>query len=203
MRDLIAQMADDLALSPEEREQKIPSGGTPLIASRVHWAKTYLKQAGLVEQPKRGVIQISARGRDVLQSNPQKIDETFLQQFASFDHFVDRTKAVDQSESKAAATVPLEPSSTTPEEQIAAASGTLVEALRDALLARILEATPGFFEKLIVDLLVAMGYGGSRADAGERLTASRHVRSCSAQCVVEGVVQDCRAVFGLPKSTRP
>ncbi len=65
MRELIARIADDLHLTQSEREQEIPSGGTKLIANRVHWAKTYLKQAGLVEQPKRGKIKITARGQEV------------------------------------------------------------------------------------------------------------------------------------------
>ena len=169
MRDLIAQIADDLNLSLEERSQQIPSGGAPLIANRVHWAKTYLKQARLLEQPKRGSVQISARGQEVLAANPSKIDSTFLQKFDEFRNFVGKIKIDEGLTSQPAAAVPLEPSSTTPEEQIAAASRTLVETLRDALLARILEGSPAFFEKLIVDLLVAMGYGGSRTDAGERL----------------------------------
>lgn len=169
MRDLIAQIADDLNLTPEERDQQIPSGGTRLLANRVHWAKTYLKQAKLLEQPKRGSVQISARGREVLQGNLSKIDGTFLQKFDEFRTFVGKTKVEEGPTSQPTASISFEPSSPTPEEQIAAASGALVEALRDALLARILEGSPAFFEKLIVDLLIAMGYGGSRAEAGERL----------------------------------
>ena len=72
MRDLVERIADELKLT--EADQKIPSGGTRLIANRIHWAKTYLKQAGLLEQPKRAVVQISPRGREVLHSNPEKID---------------------------------------------------------------------------------------------------------------------------------
>lgn len=169
MRDLIAQIANDLELSDEERNELIPSGGTPLIANRVHWAKTYLKKAGLLEQPKRGTVQITERGRQVLQDSPSKIDGSMLQQFDEFRSFLGGAGADSVLTPSAAATSPTEPSNATPEEQIAAASATLTEALRDALLARILEGSPAFFEKLIVDLLVAMGYGGSRADAGERL----------------------------------
>jgi restriction system protein len=163
-----------LGLTPEERAQRIiPSGSTSVINSRVHWAKTYLKQAGLVSQPKRAVIEITSRGREVLAGNPTKIDAAQLQQFDEFRAFLGRTK-LDNSglvatvEPITVATVMAEPSST-PEEQITSASRALNEALRDALLARVLEGTPTFFEKLIVDLLMAMGYGGSRADAGEQL----------------------------------
>lgn len=88
MRELVAQIAADLALSPDDRNQQIPSGGTTVIASRVHWAKTYLKQAGLLEQPRRGFVQISSRGRQVLDANPTKIDAVLLQKFDEFRAFL-------------------------------------------------------------------------------------------------------------------
>ena len=177
MRDLVARVADDLHFSQLEREQVIPSGTVTVITSRVHWAKTYLKQAGLLEQPKRAHVQISARGREVLAANPLKIDSALLQKFNEFRDFLRRTKSADLL---SGSTQPSPPASTrpftvtiettsTPEEQITKASLTLNEALRDALLARVLESNPTFFERLIVDLLLAMGYGGSRADAGEQL----------------------------------
>jgi len=154
----------------------VPSGTMTVITSRVHWAKTYLKQAGLVEQPKRAHVKISARGQEVLARNPTKIDSALLQQFDQFRDFLTRTKSEDASSARTELTAPtLAPVSATtetantPEERIASASLTLHESLRDALLARVLEANPTFFEKLIVDLLLAMGYGGSRADAGEQL----------------------------------
>ena len=170
VRDLITCIADDLGLNQDERSQQIPSGSNTIIASRVHWAKTYLKQAGLLEQPKRGMVQITQRGREVLDSCPAKIDTALLQRFEDFRAFLSRTKA---SDGPTALSAPLgalvaEPSST-PEEQIGAAAKALNESLRDALLARILEASPTFFERLIIDLLLAMGYGGSRSDAGEQL----------------------------------
>ncbi len=176
MRDLVNRVADDLRLTQAEREQMIPSGSMTVITSRVHWAKTYLKQAGLVEQPKRAHVQISPRGRKVLASNPSKIDSALLQEFDEFRNFLTRTKSEDAPSlpgvpSPMASTLVIAPpeSANTPDEQIASASLTLNESLRDALLARVLEGNPTFFEKLIVDLLLAMGYGGSRADAGEQL----------------------------------
>ncbi len=168
MRELIAQIADDLGLTEHERAEQIPSGGTSVIASRVHWAKTYLKQAGLVEQPRRGIVQITKAGSEVLASNPEKIDQELLRKFPQFLAFLSRTKLQDASAAPLATQTLSEPSST-PEEQITAASFTLTESLRDSLLARILEAPATFFENLIVDLLLAMGYGGSRTDAGEHL----------------------------------
>lgn len=175
MRDLIRRIADDLGLSEEERAAQIPSGSTTIIASRVHWAKTYLKQAGLLEQPKRGVVQITQRGRDVLASNPTKIDTGLLEIYPEFQSFVRRTKSTSGPATEDLTMVGPAPESSsiqpseTPEEQITTASKTLNEALRDALLARILEASPTFFEQLIIDLLLRMGYGGSSADAGEHL----------------------------------
>ncbi len=180
MRDLVVCISDDLALTPEERAAEIPSGGATVIASRVGWAKTFLKQAGLVEQPKRGHVQITRRGRDALAANPAKIGVPLLMQYPEFRSFMDRTRAARGNDAAthpvanvAAANVSVASAPTsTPEEQIAAASRAHEEAVRDGLLARILEATPAFFEKLIVDLLLAMGYGGSRADAGEQLGKS-------------------------------
>ena len=176
MRDLVARVADDLSLSQSEREQMIPSGTMTVITNRVHWAKTYLKQAGLVEQPKRAHVQISVRGREVLTRNPAKVDTVLLQGFVEFRDFLRRTKLEDVPSAPATSTaatpapvIAVPETANTPEEQIASASLTLNESLRDALLARVLEGNPTFFEKLIVDLLLAMGYGGSRADAGEQL----------------------------------
>jgi restriction system protein len=119
-----------------------------------------------------GSLQITDRGRALLASNPERIDTTTLQRFAEFRDFVGRTKPdaglTAMTDSVPVAAPVAEPSST-PDEQITSASLALNESLRDSLLARVLEGTPGFFEKLIVDLLLAMGYGGSRADAGEQL----------------------------------
>jgi restriction system protein len=174
MRDLIARTADDLGLTDAEREQMIPSGSTTVIASRVHWAKTYLKQAGLLEQPKRAQVRISSEGQEVLAKGLAKIDIAFLQTFPAFQAFLSRTKGVNGTSGPSVPSanpklVATAETAATPEEQITSASLTLEESLRDALLARVLEAGPAFFERLIIDLLLAMGYGGSRSDAGEQL----------------------------------
>jgi restriction system protein len=167
MRDLITRIADDLGLSQEERVLRIPSGTATVIQNRVGWVKTYLKRAGLLAQPKHGVVEITQRGREVLSKNPEKIDVAFLNQFEEFHAF--QHKAKHNGASVETEVVLLVGPTSTPEEQIAAASKTLDQALRDALLARILEASPAFFERLIVDLLLKMGYGGAREDAGEQL----------------------------------
>jgi len=176
MRDLIGKVADDLRLNEEERSKRIPSGGETIISSRVHWAKTYLKQAGLLDQPKRAYVQISPRGREMLVKNPSRIDLSVLQQFEEFRAFLTRTRSSTPTVTPGLSTLsaaskapPLKALAETPEEQIEAASSVLEASLRDALLTRILEASPAFFERTIIDLLLAMGYGGSRADAGEQL----------------------------------
>ena len=174
MGELIARIADDLHLTQAEREERIPSGSLTVVASRVHWAKFYLKKAGFLDQPKRGCVRLAAQGRTLLKESPTAIDRTVLQQSADFRAFQNRKSgaAVPSVPPVAAAHPEPAPLSTfpeTPDDQIAAASREIDDSLRDALLQRVLERTPAFFERLILDLLLAMGYGGSRADAGERL----------------------------------
>ncbi len=181
MRDVVTRISDDLGLTAEERSAQLPSGSTSVIASRVHWAKTYLKQAGLVEQPRRAAVQISPQGRELLATNPSRIDATLLTRFEGFRSFQTRTRHDNLQTAEAASPmtaaaagsaalrVAAEISTRTPDDQIDAAHKALELSLRDALMARILEGSPSFFEKLIIDLLLAMGYGGSRSDAGERL----------------------------------
>jgi restriction system protein len=126
------------------------------------------------------VVEITSPGREILAGKPEKIDAALLQQFDEFRTFIGKTKSDTGSITALASglitgsgTLDVGPitavPSSTPEEQITSASLALNEALRDALMTRILEGAPTFFEELIVDLLMAMGYGGSRADAGEQL----------------------------------
>jgi restriction system protein len=117
MRDLIVRVADDLGLSQEERDIRTPSGMSTVIATRIHWAKTYLKQAGLLSQPKHGVVEISGRGREVLAKNPDKIDAKLLEQFEEFRAFQHRTRTEPSSPSQGEA-APVTPPEV-PEEQIA------------------------------------------------------------------------------------
>lgn len=183
VRDLIKRISDDLRLTAEERAQLLPSGTTSLIANRVHWAKTYLKQAGLVEQPSRGVVRITQRGREILGSTAGPITLDILQRFDEFRSFQTRTRTevpasvsghetVVQSPAHPDANGSASPSTSTPVEQIEAAKRALDGALRQDLLEHILEASPEFFERLIIDLLLAMGYGGSRNEAAEHLGRS-------------------------------
>ncbi len=170
MRDATAELGSELMLSQEEQVRMLPKGKTTIFHSRVGWAKTYLKQAGLVEQPAR------AGGRDVLASNPAKIDGELLSQFAEFRAFLERSRVgrTPGAPSKPDEPLPDLPVPTTiaPEERIQQAHAELDPDLRSSLLDRMVQASPEFFETLVLDLLGALGYGGMRAGARERLGKS-------------------------------
>jgi restriction system protein len=166
---LAAQViADSLGLTEEEREEMLPSGKQRLLHNRVHWAKFYMSKAGLIDSPKRGVFVASPAGHALLATNPTQIDVESLKAYPSFASFYSASATTGSpSEVPAAAAAAL--STSTPEEQIDAAHAVLTSALRADLLARILEQSPAFFERVIVDLLVGMGYGGSHENAAMRL----------------------------------
>ena len=167
MGELIQRIADDLGLSDEERSRLLPSGSTTVIGSRVGWAKTYLKQAGLIEQPSRGMARSTPQGREWLARSPKQIELADLRTLPAFRAFASRTRGGISITASEEPTLPQR--SETPNEQITAAAQTLDVLLREAVLARILAAPPAFFERLIIDLLLAMGYGGSGEDAGRQL----------------------------------
>ena len=163
---IITKIADLYELTEDERDAKIPSGRTTVLANRVHWAITYMVQAGLLTRPRRAVAIATDRGRDVYQKNSQRIDNNTLEQFAEFHEFKARTKssgnnAKDSVDKDDAEDEMFAADKATPEERIEAAADEMNAALRKELLARILEAEPSFFEHLIIDLMLAMGYGGS------------------------------------------
>lgn len=177
IREARDAMADHFGLTAEERSAEIPSGrGVTLISSRVAWAKAYLKQAGLVAQPRRGWVGLTDRGRDVLRRGPQSLNIGFLEEFAEFRAFRDRSRpSVDSSNGNpSSATSHSLPETTpdaivSPEERLAAAARDLEVGVAAELLDTVRALSPEAFEGLIVDLLVGMGFGGSRKDAGQRL----------------------------------
>ncbi len=166
-----ARIADRLGLSEAEREEMLPSGRQRLLHSRVHWAKFYLAKAGLVDNSRRGLFVATQAGRDLLASRPTRIDVSLLKTYPSFNEFYDRSEGADATD-RASVVEPAMPAETTPEEQIDAAHGVLTAALKADLLERIFDQSPSFFERLIVELLVAMGYGGSHEDAARQLGRS-------------------------------
>lgn len=169
--DVVERVAESLALTAEERAQLLPSGRQTLFANRVHWAKTYLNKAGLVEITRRGHFTITDRGKIALQSNPERIDNAFLNRFEEFRDFVKGSQQED-AEAPPVALSPIELRSQTPDEIMREAHREIDASLRRDLLDRVRGAPPEFFERLLVNLLLGMGFGGSVADAGRALGRS-------------------------------
>jgi restriction system protein len=163
IRDCVDRIAQELNLSTDAVNELLPSGKQTRFANRVHWAKTYLTQAKLLETTGRGRFKATERGIAVLRDNPDRIDNNFLAQFPEFQEFATRHTVETQTEVPAPTTV------VTPEESIEQAFDDITDELRANLLERIRSASPAFFERLIVDLLIRMGYGGSRSEAGRRV----------------------------------
>lgn len=163
-------IADSLELSQDEREELLPSGKQRILHNRIHWAKFYMTKAGLIESPKRGVFLATEAGQELLLSKPAQIDVETLKTYSAFNEFYDTSNS--QAEDSVQSQPKIEPSKVTPEEQIEAAHSTINAALKSELLTRLLDQTPTFFEAVIVDLLVAMGYGGTHENAALRLGKS-------------------------------
>ena len=168
LREAEESLAQHFGLTPAEQAALLPSGQQAIFKNRVGWARTYLKKAALIESPKRGVFRITARGLETLTLNPTRIDSKFLEQWPEFIEFRDAAKPNG---------APLQHLETplagmTPEEAIEQAHQSMREQLAQELLTRVLACSPTFFEQIVVELLVKMGYGGSRRDAGERVGQS-------------------------------
>jgi restriction system protein len=170
--DVAERIADEFGLSQEERKQMLPSGRQRVLHNRVHWAKFYMSKAGLTASQRRGWFSASEAGRALLGRNPERIDVSELMKIPSFVEFYAGTKSdeVVAATENLGVRTPVE--YITPEEQIDAAHLALQAVLRDELLQRILQNSPSFFEGVIVDLLVAMGYGGSHQNAATQLGGS-------------------------------
>ncbi len=173
IRDCIDRLGEHFSLSEQERVELIPSGRMTRLASRVHWAATYMAQAGLVERPRRGVVVATERGREVLRGHQGRIDIPLLESFAEFQAFRERGRRNgDGPAAVEVAVAALDPIPKSPNERLEEAASEIESAIRSALLRRILAADPGVFEGLVVKLLEAMGYGGGRAGAGVRVGQS-------------------------------
>jgi restriction system protein len=171
--DVVESLATDMKLTPEEAAELIPSGKQTTFRNRVHWAKSYLKQAGLVEATRRAHFRISDRGRAVLAAKPERIDIKFLGDFPEFVEFQKRENSSSTATSNEEdLEKKIENSIETPDDLIRSAHGRLNFALGKDILDRILVAPPSFFERLIVNLLLAMDYGGSAIEAGRAIGRS-------------------------------
>jgi restriction system protein len=173
-RTLAENVAEHFQLSTDDRSQMLPSGKAPVFRSRTGWALSYMKQAGLVTSPRRGWYQITPLGKDVLKAIPDRIDNEFLMRFDGFRDF----RARSRSEAPVAGgpddgvevlpVAPIEP----PDEALERAYGRLRIAVESELVDTLKNVAPAFFEQLVIDLLVRMGYGGNRAEAARAIGRS-------------------------------
>ncbi|MDF3130489.1 restriction endonuclease [Kiritimatiellaeota bacterium B1221] len=170
-RDAIEILAEGFSLTDEERRELLPSGSQAVFDNRVGWARSYLKQAGLLDSPKRGFFKITERGRELLNSGITKIDNSVLEQFEEFQEFKNRKKKKDDTKSDDSIESSID-SDQTPEDQIASAYRTIKAGIQKEILENIMNSSPAFFERLVIDLIVRMGYGGSRSDAGRAIGKS-------------------------------
>lgn len=164
LQDLYVLLANHFNLTDEDISEKLPSGKQTVLVNRVGWARTYLNRAGLIKVVKRAVFQITEEGLNVIK-NPTltRIDRKFLTKYDSFNEFINNTSNEQKSTE-----IPVNEEQT-PLELIEYNYNVLKNELQELVLGKILECSPTFFEGLIVDLIVAMGYGGSVNDAGRAI----------------------------------
>lgn len=165
LADARQELAKHFQLTEEELEELLPSGRQARYANRVAWAKVYLERGGLLSSPKRAHFQITERGREVLQNPPEEISIKFLSQYPEFQEFRSRSSKISETESD-------DESSDTPEEVLESAYLTIRKNLASEVLERVKSCSPRFFEHLVVDLLLKMGYGRASGGAGERVGQS-------------------------------
>lgn len=168
-RDLIDKLALEFKLTDEERKEPLASGNQAIFDNRVGWAKTYLKKAGLIDAPKRATFVITELGLQTLKKNPDRIDAKYLRQFPAFLEFIHAGKTESEGEEEA---ISQEITEQTPEENLDKAYQRIRKSLADELLAKVIDLSPAFFERLVIELLVKMGYGGSIKDAGKAIGKS-------------------------------
>jgi restriction system protein len=174
--DLVDSICEVFKLTNEEKREMLPSGNQTYILNRVGWARSYLKQACLIQQPERGKVQITPRGLEVLKEKPERIDNKFLMQFDEFQEFRNRSHKHKENE-------PTLDDNKTPQEHLEIAYQILKNELSQDILARIKDLHPQFFEKLVVDLMLAMGYGGAESDSGQ-------VTSLVADEGIDGIIKE-------------
>ncbi len=163
MNEAVELLAEKFNLSKDERSELLPSGQTFVFGSRVGWARTYLKKSGLIDSPKRGTLIITERGKKVIKERPTEINVKYLRQFPEFIEF-QSTKKEGSNEQEIVSQE--EVKKQTPEELLAAGYLIIQKALEQEVLLTLKSVHPAKFEKIVVDLLVKMGYGGSLAEAG-------------------------------------
>ncbi len=169
IRELLEPLADKLHVSLEDRKSLVPSGKQTIFENRVGWAKTYLKQAGLLESVLRGTFRITSRGQEALLNNSERIDNEYLLKFQEFAEFTQRKRneETDRFSDSLEAN-----NSLTPEESVETAFKKFRLDLEAEILQTLKTCSPSLFERIVVDVLVRMGYGGNRQDAGQAMGRS-------------------------------
>lgn len=167
-REVIETLSTKFNLTEDERKELLQSG-QQVFNNRVGWARTYMKKAGLLDSPRRAVIQITERGEKILDKKPKEISVKFLNQFPEFVEFHtakridDDKELVQDSEDQ---------QTHTPEERLEVSYQEIRKSLAQELINKVINLPPSFFERLVVELLVKMGYGGSIKDAGKAIGKS-------------------------------
>jgi len=166
-REAVAALAEHFTLTDAERAELLPSGRQGLFDNRVGWARTYLKQAGALQSVRRGVFKITARGQELLAREVAQINNDVLDSYPEFREFRARTRVNEPSPEggQVRPVIAESVSALTPDEQIRTGYRSLRANLAGELLQRVQNASPLFFENLVVELLVAIGYGGTHEDA--------------------------------------
>jgi restriction system protein len=165
--EVIDQVAREMKLTDLDRRSLLPSGKQRIVDNRVAWSITYLVKAQLLERTRRGLFAITGRGREVLASKTPRIDRAFLLQFPEFRAFVTTT-------SPGASTVAKDDADEqeTPEDRLVSSYQTMRKQLAQEVLEKALKCSPSYFEEIVLDVILALGYGGNRKDAGQAVGKS-------------------------------
>ncbi len=169
--EAVEVLANEFRLTENDLKEMLPSGIQPTFVNRVGWASTYMKKAELLESTRRGFYQITARGIELIKKQPKVINVRLLKQYPEFLAF-QKLKGTRRGEKDNDSTGPSDLSTATPSEALEAAYENLRDELADELLGKLKKISPAFFERVVIELLVKMGYGGTRADAGKAIGRS-------------------------------
>lgn len=166
--EAVEVLAKEFGLTDEDLKEMLPSGIQSTFVNRVGWASTYMKKAGLLEATRRGYYRITPRGQELLKKQPKAINVKLLKQYPEFLEF-QQLKGTRSGDIESSSRATLDVTTATPSEVLETAYENLRDELADELLDRLKKSSPSFFERVVVELLVKMGYGGSRADAGKAI----------------------------------
>lgn len=163
-QEILNHLAQHFRLSDEDVNLRFPNSNSTYFYNRANWAKTYLKKAKLIESSSRSVVVITDRGKQVLRESLHEITPTYLLKFDEFSAFMKKTSEDSNDEGKV---IQVSSSDISPEEAMSINFSRLINGLADDILEKVSECSPAFFENLVVDLLVKMGYGGTLKEAGQ------------------------------------